>query len=101
MNGAQIAQEAAVRGVSVPRMIRDKAHEEIAKVKPVMGAARVWGRMQFNARCLLVTLCAPDRENIHNAAAMRWDAFTDDERIRMGAAARDLARGFAEAQWLR
>ena len=98
MTGQQLAQEAAIRGVSVPRLVRDKVQSDY---RSSLASAGVWRRMPLDVRCLLITTSAPDREDIMNAAAMSWEAFTEGEQTRMGAAARAIAAGLREAGGLR
>ena len=98
MTGAELAQAAAIKGAPVHVIVRELwAERRAAMVTP---AAKYWATRSYDARCTLIAHCTT-RENIENAAAMPWSAFTDDERVRMGAMAREMERQFSGAACLR
>jgi hypothetical protein len=98
VTGAELASVAALKGVPVHAIVREQWADRARGLETPATAA--WNRMPWDVRCLLVTT-ATTRENIENAAAMSWAGFTDDEQVKMGAAARAIARGLGEAEWLR
>ncbi len=98
MTGQEIAQQAALRGVPAHQVVRAAFVDRTKALETPASAA--WNRMPHDVRCLLITT-STTRENIENAASMSWAGFTADEQVRMGAAARAIARGLGEAQWLR
>jgi hypothetical protein len=98
MTGAELAQQAALKGAPVHAVVRALYAERRAALDTPASAA--WNRMPLKVRMQLVTV-ATDRENIENAATMPWAAFTADEQVALGAEAREFARGLSEAQWLR
>ncbi len=98
MTGAELAQQSALKGAPVHAIVRELYADRAKALETPASAA--WNRMPHDVRCLLVTT-STTRENIENAASMAWAGFTADEQVRLGAAARAIHRGLAEAQWLR
>jgi hypothetical protein len=98
MTGQEITQQAALRGIPAHQVVR-AAYVTRAKALETPADA-AWGRMPYDVRCMLIAT-STQRENIENAAAMTWAGFTDDEQVKMGAAARAIAAGLGEAKWLR
>lgn len=63
--------------------------------------ARAWRAMHLGARQLLVTLELQPKGDGLAEACRPWASFTDDERARLGALARELRRNLEGAEALR
>lgn len=59
-----------------------------------------WRMLTVGTRAYLLAMCT-DRADPHGDAAAAWGSFSDEERQRIGAQARQLQRELKGAGWLR
>jgi len=78
---------------------------DVLDARPAPGASGVvssgvWRQLSPDLRAVLLTLCT-ERSDPHRDALQGWAAFGPDERVRIGAMARQFARDLKGAAWLR
>lgn len=105
MSGPEVQALAALRGVSVQVAAVAKGRDALnrqAESRGVSGGlfGQAWRRMAPELRQVLIAL-GTDRRDTEAAAALPWAQLSADERIAVGALARDWRRQLETAGWLR
>lgn len=93
---AELHAEAALRKVSIAQVVKDRAHRTMDESGKVAG--RVWREMDRSTRLLLVLTAT---ELKPEAADTPWYRIGGDDRLAIGALARQLSRDLRGAEWLR
>lgn len=100
LKAANLAAVAALHGESVAHCALRLCRESLERNTRGGVASGVWRRMSVNLRAYLIAECT-NRQSPHLDALQAWGDFTDDERISLGAAAREWRRQTDGAGYLR
>lgn len=95
---------AAVQGVPLHRVAVESARDALERSRKARGlrplSAGAWLRLSVELRAHLLTI-ATDTADPMRRAQGSWNDLSADERIAVGAAAREWRRQLEDAHWLR
>lgn len=98
---AECRAQADATGESIGAIFGRRASSiMLTKARAADMAGAEWRRIPLDVRALLLTLECPELDGKWQAEHQPWAAFTEDQRGRIGAAARRLAAMLQGAKWL-
>lgn len=100
LQAGSLAAISALTGESIGSCAIRLCREKLERSTKGGIAHGVWRRMSVNLRAYLIAECT-NRSNPHGAAEQAWGDFSDDERISLGAAAREWRRQLESVGYLR
>lgn len=96
---AELQADAAMRGESIAQAGIRRARDAMQRARPNL-PGEAWRKLTPDVRQLLIAM-ATDRRDAQAAAQLPWAQLSDDERLCVGALAREWRRQLDLSGWLR